>query len=173
MSIFAPIGLQLLDQFLHLIWAISIALFVAAYGGPRWACIAVAVIADLPRELVDQWPIRADSDFYIDLAFFGFGGWMAYAAVRLGRGRADSRNWQPRFAAVIGAALVVTITGAAYAKEVAVQDCQHRAEIIRGLWPKIDAERQCWVHSRTTGWLRIEDYLTSGDLDHRPHWRSR
>lgn len=91
-SIYDPLLPQLLDQSLHVLWAMSVALFVAAYGGPRSACIAAAVILDCPREFVDQWPIRADSDFYVDLLFFGVGGWFAYELTRWRRRRESDKR---------------------------------------------------------------------------------
>jgi hypothetical protein len=65
---------QFIDQPLHMAWA-SMALAPLVWWGPHWWSGALAgLLIDLPRELVDQWPISRESDFLLDLLSFAIGG---------------------------------------------------------------------------------------------------
>lgn len=65
---------QFLDQPLHALWAATV-LFPIVWWGPHWYTGALSgFLIDLPRELVDQWPISRQSDFLLDLTCFAVGG---------------------------------------------------------------------------------------------------
>jgi len=65
---------QFRDQPLHALWA-AMALAPVVYWGPHWWSGALAgFLIDLPRELVDSWPISRQSDFLLDLLCFAIGG---------------------------------------------------------------------------------------------------
>lgn len=68
---------QFIDQTLHLAWGLLIALPLAYYGAPLWVCVGVPIIAMLPREFVDQWPVRSWKGKALDLAGFGVSGVVA------------------------------------------------------------------------------------------------
>jgi hypothetical protein len=73
------------EQIAHAAWGAGIVLMVRLmfpvgwWSVPWWFGFGLPVLAVLPRELVDQWPINKWGDTVIDLAFFGMGGliiWM-------------------------------------------------------------------------------------------------
>jgi hypothetical protein len=74
--------MKAVEQALHALWGgaalIPVLLWPGILGGA-----ASALLFALPRELVDQWPIKRPLDTVIDLAFFATGGAIAGAAVPL------------------------------------------------------------------------------------------
>ena len=65
---------QLWEQPLHGLWAMVV-VFPLVYWGPHWWSGALAgLLIDLPRELVDQWPISRQTDAPLDLFCFAIGG---------------------------------------------------------------------------------------------------
>jgi hypothetical protein len=68
---------QVIDQTLHFAWGLLIALPLAYYSAPLWVCVTAPIIAMLPREVVDQWPVNSWNDTLVDLAFFGASGFLA------------------------------------------------------------------------------------------------
>ena len=65
---------KILDQVLHFLWAFIALTPVANWGATVPACVLSALLLDLPREFVDQWPINDWGDTLLDLAFFALGG---------------------------------------------------------------------------------------------------
>lgn len=65
---------QLRDQPLHACWA-AMAVFPVVYWGPHWWTGGLTgLLIDLPRELVDQWPLSRETDAPLDLAVFALAG---------------------------------------------------------------------------------------------------
>lgn len=66
---------QVTDQILHCGWAVMV-LAPLAIWPHWWMFIICAFLIDLPREMVDQWPINRAWDTALDLIFFGVGGFL-------------------------------------------------------------------------------------------------
>ena len=62
-----------LDQVFHFLWA-AIAIFPVVYHTSWYTGALSGLLIDLPRELIDQWPINKWRDTLIDLLFFSLGG---------------------------------------------------------------------------------------------------
>jgi hypothetical protein len=67
------------DQSLHIAWGFAIS-YIASRCGMRglWVHMLLPVLAVLPREFVDQWPINNPMDTVTDLMFFAIGGLIAW-----------------------------------------------------------------------------------------------
>lgn len=63
-----------LDQILHFLWAFIALLPIVIAGPVWWAGGLSGFLIDLPRELVDQWPIDDWFDTILDISFFTIGG---------------------------------------------------------------------------------------------------
>ena len=73
------LGKQLIDQPLHLLWALACLATFTFVRVPILDGVLAALVLALPRELVDQWPIERKWAFFLALAFFAIGGGIAGA----------------------------------------------------------------------------------------------
>lgn len=78
-----PVSKQILDQALHIAWGCGSTLLAAGLGASSIACAVTAIIIFLPREFIDQWPIRSWVGKIVDLGFFGIGGALSPLFVKL------------------------------------------------------------------------------------------
>ena len=65
---------QLIDQAGHFLWAFFALAPVLAIDSHILGGALSGLLLALPREFIDQWPIRHWDDTVIDLAFFTIGG---------------------------------------------------------------------------------------------------
>jgi hypothetical protein len=67
---------QIRDQALHFLWAFIALLPILLMGGIAGGALS-GLILGLPRELIDQQPIKNWKDTILDIAFFTIGGAVA------------------------------------------------------------------------------------------------
>ena len=65
---------KVVDQLAHFLWAFIALIPVLVIESHIVGGAFSAVLFALPRELVDQWPVRHWKDTFLDLAFFALGG---------------------------------------------------------------------------------------------------
>lgn len=65
---------NLVDQFLHFLWAASVLSAYEFIPVPVLNGAVAGLLIALPRELVDQWPIRRWGDTALDCSAFALGG---------------------------------------------------------------------------------------------------
>lgn len=65
---------KVLDQVYHFAWAFIALAPVLFIDSPILGGAGTALLFALPRELVDQWPVRHWGDTVLDLTFFTLGG---------------------------------------------------------------------------------------------------
>ena len=67
-------GRRVVDQCAHFLWAFVALIPVLVIENHILGGAFSAVLFALPRELVDQWPIKHWKDTVLDLVFFALGG---------------------------------------------------------------------------------------------------
>lgn len=67
---------KMLDQAGHLLWAVF-TLTPIAFKPCWWTGLIAGFLLALPREFVDQWPIKNWQDTVLDIIFFSIGGMVA------------------------------------------------------------------------------------------------
>lgn len=65
---------KVMDQVAHFLWAFVALIPVLVIESHVIGGAFSAVLFALPRELVDQWPVRHWKDTALDLVFFALGG---------------------------------------------------------------------------------------------------
>jgi len=69
--------MKFIEQILHLAWSFFALAPLVLYPESLIAGGLSGLLLALPRELIDQWPIKHVSDTIIDLGFFIIGGVLA------------------------------------------------------------------------------------------------